>query len=146
MRKLFRSFVAISGLVVLAWGPGAASAQGQVEITAPPPARVPRPEFVIPGLPPSDVTGPRGQDDFYADEIRVRLDPAFIVPLSATVSTGPKTVARFGFSGWTAPRGRGDLLVAREISGWFGLGFSFVWDIPVPSETPGTPPIRPTPR
>ncbi len=143
MRKLFRSFVAISGLVVLAWGPGALWAQGQVEITAPPPARVPRPEFVIPGQPP-DITRPREQD-FYADQIRVRLDPAFIVPLSATVSTGPKTVARFGFSGWTAPRVPGDRLVARELEGWVGLGFSFVWDIPVP-ETPGTAPIRPTPR
>ncbi len=144
MGKSFRRLVAVTGLLVLAWGPGAAWAQGQVEITAPPPERVPRPEFVIPGQPP-DVTRPREQD-FYADEIRVRHDPAFIVPLSTTVSTGPKTVARFGFSGWTAPRGRGDLLIAREVPGWFALGFSFVWDIPIPSETPRTAPHPTTPR
>ena len=144
MGKPLRSLVAVTGLVLLAWGPRAAWAQGQVEITAPPPERVPRPEFVIPGQPPG-VTVPREQD-FYADEIRVRHDPAFIVPLSTTVSTGPKTVARFGFSGWTAPRGRGDLLIAREVPGWFALGFSFVWDIPILSETSGTAPLRTTPR
>lgn len=144
MAKPFWRFVAVTALVVLAWGPRAGWAQGQVEITAPPPERVPRPEFVIPGQPP-DVTVPR-ERDFYADDIRVRHDPAFIGPLSTTVSTGPNTVARFGFAGWIAPRGRGDLGIAREVPGWFALGFSFVWDIPIPSENPGTAPLRTTPR
>ena len=139
MRTACWSLLGSLALVLLAWGPPAASAQGQVEIIAPPPERPPRPEFVIPGQPP-DVTRPREQD-FYADEIRVRHDPAFIVPFSTTISTSPKTAVRFGLSGWTAPRGRGDLLIAREVPGWFALGFSFVWDIPL-RELPGaTPPV-----
>lgn len=115
-----------------------------MEITAPPPVRAPRPELIVPGQPP-DVTRPREQD-FYADEIRVRHDPAFIVPFSTTVSTGLKTAVRFGLSGWTAPRGRGDLVIARDVPGWFALGFSFVWDVPVAPVTPAAAPPAPTPR
>ena len=121
-------------LVALVGGPLPAFAQGQVEIKAPPPERAPRPEFIIPGQPP-EVTRPREQD-FYPDRIRSRHDPAFIVPFSTTVSTGPRTVARFGLSAWTAPQGRGDTPgAAREIGGWLGFGFSFVWDIPVETQT-----------
>ncbi len=144
MRTLFRCLVGIVGLILVAWSPRPAAAQGQVEITAPPPERAPRPEFVIPGQPP-EITRPREQD-FYADEIRVRHDPAFIVPFATTISTGPKTAVRFGLSGWTAPRGRGDLVIARDVPGWFTLGFSFVWDIPVSPEPPGAAPVPTTPR
>ena len=119
-------------------------AQGQVEITAPPPDRAPLPEFIRPGQPP-DVSRPREQD-FYPDQIRSRHDPAFIVPFSATVSTGPGTAARFGLSAWTAPQGRGDLLAARETGGWFAIGYSLVWDIPVEAETPTPGPPAPRPR
>ncbi len=128
-------FALMLGLVVLFGGPLPLLAQGQVEIKAPPPERAPRPEFIIPGQPP-ELTRPREQE-FYPDRIRTRHDPAFIEPFSATVSTGPKTVARFGLSAWTAPQGRGDTpWAAREIGGWFGFGFSFVWDIPVETEKP----------
>jgi len=139
----------VIGLVLLVWGPRAAGAQGQVEITAPPPERPPRPEIFIPeifipGQPP-DIAHPREQD-FYADDIRVRHDPAFIAPFSTTISTGPKTAARFGLSGWTAPQVRGNFVYAHEVPGWIVLGFSFVWDIPIQPEKPGAGPPATTPR
>ncbi len=133
MKRLRRGLALTLGLAVLVGGPLPALAQGQVEIKAPPPERAPRPEFIIPGQPP-EVTRPHEQD-FYPDRIRSRHDPAFIVPFSTTVATGPKTVARFGLSAWTAPAGRGDTpWAAREIGGWLGFGFSFVWDIPAETE------------
>ncbi len=135
MRTLRRRLGVTLGLVLLVGGLAPAFAQGQIEIKAPPPERAPRPEFIIPGEPP-EVTRPREQD-FYPDRIRSRHDPAFIVPFSTTVATGPKTAGRFGLSLWTAPLGRGDLAgTAHEIGGWLGFGFSFVWDIPVEAETP----------
>lgn len=137
MKSLLRSLVGVLGLVILTWGPGGAWAQGQVEITAPRPERAPRPEFIIPSQPP-DITRPREQD-FYADRIRVRHDPAFIIPFAATIPTGPKTAVRFGLSGWTVPRGRGDLIISQDVPGWFALGFSFVWDVPL-SAPPATTP------
>lgn len=124
----------LGGLVFL----GPALAQGQVEITAPPPVLLPRPQVITPGEP-LEVSRPREQD-FYPDQIRLRHDPAFITPFSATVRTGPKTAVRFGLSGWTAPQGRGEVrFAAREIPGWLAFGFSFVWDVPVepePAESP----------
>lgn len=144
MRISLGGLVVVIGLVLLAGGPLPAFAQGQVEITAPPPERAPRPEFIIPGQPP-DITRPREQG-YYADDIRVRHDPAFIVPFSTTVSTGPRTVARFGLSGWTAPQGRGNYLMAREVPGWLAIGFSFVWDIPVQPGPPGSAPPATIPR
>ncbi|MBI2554156.1 MAG: hypothetical protein HYV92_07000 [Candidatus Rokubacteria bacterium] len=135
MRSLGRGVAPMLVLVALVGGPLPAFAQGQVEIKAPPPERAPRPEFIIPGQPP-EVTRPREQD-FYPDRIRSRHDPAFIVPFSTTVSTGPRTLGRFGLSAWTVPQGRGDTpWAAREIGGWFGFGFSFVWDIPLEAESP----------
>lgn len=132
------------GIGLLALGSSPAFGQAQVEIVAPPPERVPPPEFIAPGQP-RDVSRPREQDD-YPDRIRSRHDPAFIVPFTTTVPTGPRTVARFGLSAWTAPQGRGDLQVAREVSGWFAIGLSFVWDIPVEGEAPKPAPPVPTPR
>lgn len=133
MKTCRLGFVLFVGLVLLVGQAGPALAQGQVEITAPPPLPPPRPEIITPGQP-VGISRPREQD-FYPDEIRLRHDPAFIAPLSATVPTGPKTVARFGLSGWTAPRGRGgDSVAAREVPGWLAFGFSFVWDIPIEPE------------
>lgn len=129
------------GLGLLAVGPLPALAQGQVEIVAPPPERVPLPEFISPGQPP-DISRPHEQD-FYPDRIRLRHDPAFIVPFSTTVSTGPRTGARIGLSAWTAPQGRGNFLMARESGGWFAFGLSIVWDVPAEPEKPGA--VRPAP-
>jgi hypothetical protein len=131
MRSLRVALLVALGIVLLA----PAAALAQVEIIAPPPERVPRPEFITPGQPP-EVTRPREQD-YYPDRIQLRHDPAFIAPFSTTVSTGPGTAARFGLSAWTSPQGRGNYLLAREVTGYFGFGFSFVWDIPV--EAPAAP-------
>lgn len=136
--------VLLVALGLAALGPLPAFAQGQVEITAPPPERLPRPEFILPGQPP-EVTGPREQD-FYPDRIRARHDPAFIVPFTSTVRTGPTTGLRFGLSAWTAPQGRGSFLLAREVGGWFAFGFSFVWDVPLEPEASRGAPARPIPR
>lgn len=122
-----------------AWAQG-----GQIEIVAPPPeVAVPR-EVITPG-PPPDVTRPR-EADFRPDNIRTRHDPAFITPLTTTTRTGPKTAVRIGFSGWTAPPGKVNAVVAREHSGLFALGISIVWGIPVEPE-PAAPasPASPAP-
>lgn len=116
---------------------------GQVEITAPPPERVRPPEFILPGQPP-EVTHPH-EADFRPDNIRTRHDPAFIAPFTTTVRTGPNTAVRVGLSGWTAPPGRGDLIMARETSGWFALGLTIVWGISVEPEKPKAAPARRTP-
>jgi len=129
-----------AGLVLFPVAPGWAQ-EGQVEIVAPLPERVRPPEFVLPGQPPQ-ITRPR-EADFRPDNIRTRHDPAFIAPFTTTVRTGPNAAVRVGLSGWTAPPGRGDLLMARETSGWFALGFTLVWGVPVEPAKPQTSPARP---
>jgi hypothetical protein len=81
-------------------------------------------EVVAPG-PPRDVSRPH-EADFYRDDIRVRHEPAFFEPLSKTTPTG--LVRKVGLSGWTAPPGPGEGLLAREASGWFALGITFIWE------------------
>ncbi|MBI4611169.1 MAG: hypothetical protein HY726_19440 [Candidatus Rokubacteria bacterium] len=120
-----------TGLALLATAPAWAQ---QVEIVAPPPERVRLPEFVLPGQPPQ-ITHPR-ETDFTPDNTRARHDPAFIAPFTTTVRTGPTTAVRFGLSGWTAPPVHRDVLVAREASGWFALGFTFIWDVPIEPPKP----------
>src|SRR3972149_3567419 len=106
MRRLAWVVALLLGLILPFGGPLPALAQGQVEIKAPPPERPPRPEFIIPGQPP-ELTRPREQE-FYPDRIRSRPDPAFIVPFSTTVSTGPPPVRRLGLAlGGGPPRGGG---------------------------------------
>lgn len=134
MRRIgLMTMLGLAGTLVFS---GIEPARGQEEafkLVAPPPAvKPPPPEFIIPGQPP-EITRPR-EADFRPDNIRVRHDPAFIVPFSKTVRTGPDTAVRFGLSGWTAPPGLGNFLEAREDSGALALGFSVVWDVPVQSE------------
>lgn len=67
------------------------------------------------------------ESEFYpGEDIRVRHEPAFISGLSAAPASGP--VKRLGVSGWTSPPGRGDGILAHETSGWFGFGFSIIWE------------------
>ncbi len=115
--------------------------QGQVEIIAPPPERERPPEFVSPGQPP-EISRPR-EADFRSDNIRTRHDPAFITPFTTAIRTGPDTAVRIGLSGWTAPPGRDSFLMSRENSGWFALGVTIVWDVPV--EPTPTAPSQPAP-
>ncbi|MBI4609520.1 MAG: hypothetical protein HY726_10980 [Candidatus Rokubacteria bacterium] len=130
-RRLILLLALAAGLALAAVGPAWAQ---QVEIVAPPPERVKPPELVLPGQPPQ-ITHPR-ESDFTPDNVRTRHDPAFIAPFTTTVRTGPNTAVRFGLSGWTAPPVRRDVLVAREHPGWFALGFTVVWDVPVEPPKP----------
>ncbi len=124
-----------ASLTLVPVAPGWAQ-QGQVVITAPSTERTIPPEFVLPGQSPQ-ITRPR-EADFRSDNLRTRHDPTFVVPFTTTVRAGPTTAIHLGLSGWTAPPGRGDLLMSRENSGWFALGLTIVWDVPVPME-PGKP-------
>jgi len=134
-------------LLVLALAGGivsAAAAQDQLKIIAPPPPPPEKapPEFVIPGQP-AELTRPREQD-FYPDRIRSRHDPAFIVPFTATVPTGPTSGVRVGLSGWTAPAVPGENVLKREAGGALAFGLSFAWDVEVEKEEkPGKPVQQP---
>jgi hypothetical protein len=129
------------GILAMALAPLAVSAERveaqQIELGATPPPGPVRPEIVPPpGF--EEITRPR-ESDFYPEDIRVRLDPAFILPLATVKQTGPNSAVQFGFSGWTSPQTPvGQTPSARrENPGWFALGFSFVWDVPVkPSNQP----------
>lgn len=67
------------------------------------------------------------ESEFYpGEDIRVRHEPAFVSGLSGAPAAGP--VKRLGVSGWTSPPGRGDGITAHENSGWFGFGFSIIWE------------------
>lgn len=105
----------------------------QIQIEKAPESRDTRPRIVPPpGL--QDVTRPR-ESDFYPDDIRVRHDPAFIMPFAGQRQGARNSVVQYGLSGWTAPntpvgQATGTL---REMPGWFALGFSLVWDTPAPN-------------
>ena len=82
-------------------------------------------EIIAPSPGSRDVTRPR-ESDFYPEDVRVRHEPGFVEPLTVRPKTGP--VKKVGVSGWTAPPGRGDGIVQREINGWFGFGISVIWE------------------
>ena len=104
---------------------GVASAQ-QFEIKAPAPTRGQAIEGIInPGLQ-YEITQP---DDarYLPPGPRVHYEPAFIEPLSSPTETGRKGVA-----GWTSPTAAmgGTQSGAREITGYFAIGFAFEWGGP----------------
>ena len=106
---------------------GAAGAQ-QFEIKAPAPPRGHDIDGIIgPGLQ-YEITQP---DDarYLPPGPRVHYEPAFIEPLSVPTETGRKGVA-----GWTAPTAAmgGTQSGAREITGYFAIGFAFEWGGPPP--------------
>jgi hypothetical protein len=122
---------------MLAVVPGLAAAQ-QIDIETrtpqaepPAPRALPRPEIVTPpGA--REITRPR-EADFQPQDIRVRIDPAFIEPFTAARQTGPKTAVRFGLAGWTAPQAGVHQAegVVHESQGVLALGLSIIWDVPV---------------
>lgn len=113
--------LAALAFLALAWNGPALAQQGQ---NAPASAQ-PRFEIIAPGPAAREATRPR-EADFYREDIRVRHEPAFIEPLTATPASGP--FRKLGLSAWTSPPGRGDGVVQRETTGWFGFGFSLVWE------------------
>jgi len=111
---------------------GVAAAQ-QFEIKAPAPTRGHDIDGIIGPSLQYEITQP---DDarYLPPGPRVHYEPAFIEPLSAPTETGRKGVA-----GWTSPTAAmgGTLSGAREITGYFAIGFAFEWGGPPPK-----PPAR----
>ncbi|OGK79274.1 MAG: hypothetical protein A2X52_16170 [Candidatus Rokubacteria bacterium GWC2_70_16] len=113
--------LAAGSVLALLWtAPGLAQ---QAREGAPSPE--PKFEILAPGPAVRGATRPR-EAEFYREDVRVRHEPAFIEPLTATPASGP--FKKLGLSAWTAPAGRGDGIVQHETSGWFGLGLSLVWE------------------
>ena len=120
-----KGFLAVVALVLTGLMVGVAAAQ-QVDITAPAPTQDRAIEGILgPGLN-YEITRP---DDsrYLPPGPRVHYDPAFIEPLSVPTETG-----RMGVAGWTAPTAAmgGSLNGAREIIGYFAIGFAFEWGGP----------------
>ena len=124
-RVLSATFFVVALATPLAWAQ-------QIEIEKTPEGREPRARVIPPpGL--HEVTRPR-ESDFYPDDIRVRHDPAFIMPLAGQKQGTRNSAIQYGLSGWTAPNtpvGQPPG-VARELPGWFALGFSITWEPPAP--------------
>lgn len=115
------------------------AAAQEVKIEASPLPRD-RPEIVSPGLN-YERTKPR-EHDMYPDGPRVEHDPGFIEGLSSEYETGT-TRGRAGVAGWTSPNMPVGASVAsgyRDVTGWFGLGFSVTWGAPPRQSPPDTPP------
>ena len=121
----------VLAVVAIAASAGVAAAQ-QIEIKAPAPAPPPTRGHVIDGIiGPSlqyEITQP---DDarYLPPGPRVHYDPAFIEPLSVPTETG-----RMGAAAWTAPTAAmgGTQSGARDITGYFAIGFAFEWGGPPP--------------
>jgi hypothetical protein len=125
-----RCLVALAFLVTSLTA-GVAVAQ-QVNITAPAPPRGLDIDGIInPGMQ-YEITRP---DDsrYLPPGPRVHYDPAFIEPLSTPTETG-----RRGVAGWTAPTAAmgGTLSGAREVTGYFAIGFAIEWGGPPQTSRP----------
>lgn len=129
-----KRFVVVLVLLLGGLTAGVASAQ-QVDITAPAPTR----DRAIEGIVGSGLTYEitRPDDSRYLPPgPRVHYDPAFIEPLSVPTETG-----RLGAAAWTAPTAAmgGTLSGAREITGYFAIGFAFEWGGPPTPKRPARP-------
>jgi hypothetical protein len=127
MRSRTRRIVSVA---LLALGVASPALAQQIEIRKTPPDERPR---IIPPPGLHDITRPR-ESDFYPDDIRVRHDPAFIMPLAVKKEGARNSALQYGLSGWTSPNTPAGQApgVVREVPGWFALGFSIVWDSPAP--------------
>ena len=123
-----RHTLPLAALVILLTA-GVAAAQQQFEIKAPAPQRGQEIEGIIsPGLQ-YEITQP--DDGRYVPlGPRVHYEPAFVEPLSVPTETG-----RMGVAGWTSPTAAmgGTQSGAREVTGYFAIGFAFEWGGPPPS-------------
>ena len=111
-----------------------------VKIQAPQKARE-RPDTGTQTRLPYDRTRP-SEHDYYPDGPRVSHDPAFIEPLS-TEYQGADSSGRVGIAGWTSPNPPlgPEVIGHREVTGWFGLGFTVTWGGP-PRPAPARPPAK----
>jgi hypothetical protein len=112
----------------------------EVEIAkpAPPPPTVrPEREVISPGL--YDETRP-SDADIYPRGGLVRYDPAFLDSVSMPY-TWPKSTGRIGLGGWVSPNTPIPPMSSgwKEVSGYFALGFSVIWDGPMPVRRPAAP-------
>lgn len=125
-----KRYTLMLAVVAIAASAGVASAQ-QFEIKAPAPTRGHAIEGIIGPSLQYEITQP---DDarYLPPGPRVHYEPAFIEPLSSPTETGRKGVA-----GWTSPTAAmgGTQSGAREITGYFAIGFAFEWGGP-PSKSP----------
>ena len=115
---------AAASLLAAALGAGLATADAQQAAPTPP---APQENLTI--IAPKsarEATRARESEFYPGEDIRVRHEPAFVSGLSGAPASGP--VKRLGVSGWTSPPGRGDGITAHENSGWFGFGFSIIWE------------------
>ena len=114
---------------------GVSAAQQQFEIKAPKPQQGQEIDGIInPGLQ-YEITRP---DDsrYLPPGPRVHYEPAFIAPMSVPTETG-----RMGVAGWTSPTAAygGTQSGAREVTGYFSLGFAFEWGGPPPKPAAARP-------
>jgi hypothetical protein len=133
MTSLHRALVI--GALGLALAAPAAAQQVEIEAQKPEPER--RFEIIAPGMV-YEVTRP-SESDFYPGGTKVEHDPAFVEPFTSRIETRTMT-GRMGLSGWTSPNPPvgAESTGHREISGWFGIGFSVTWN--------GPPPLKPVRR
>ena len=114
-------------VLVVVLAAGAAAAQ-QFEIKAPAPQRGQDIDGIIGPSLQYEITQP---DDarYLPPGPRVHYEPAFVEPVSSPTETGRKCVAA-----WTAPTAAlgGTQSGAREITGYFAIGFAFEWGGPPP--------------
>ena len=129
------------------WLSAPALAQAPVEIrsSAPEPAKPETPkqfEIITPG--PASREKSRVPDaEFRGEDQRVPYDPALIEPFVGTTRGG----SRFGASAWTSPQTPVGSLASQgyqQNSGWFGFGFTFIWDSAPPASV--RPPVAPAAR
>jgi hypothetical protein len=109
----------------------------EVEIekpASPPPTVKPEREVIPPGL--YDETRP-SDADIYPRGGLVRYDPGFLASVS-TPYTWPKSTGRIGLGGWVSPNTPIPPMSSgwKEVSGYFALGFSIIWDAPMPVPRP----------
>lgn len=126
MRRFMVTMAALVSIGFLA--PGAWAQQVEIRASTPvtPAPRSPEIDGIIQHGLQYELTQP---DDarFIPTGPRVHYDPAFIEPLSVPTETG-----RMGLAGWAAPTAAmgGQQSGAREITGYFAIGFAVEWGGP----------------
>lgn len=121
--------------------PPAWAQQGPVELRS----LIPEPfrglELVVPGPTARELTRPRDLE-FYGEDQRVPYNPAFIEPFTTTTPSG---TVKMGVSAYTAPQTPvGPLSGTNPLvnMGSLSLGFTVIWDLPLPEAAQGAPPPR----